>query len=63
MAEPFNVKARGRHGTESLDLTVPADLKREHEITEGDVFIVEVNQEENKLEIIYEKIYNSGSDD
>ncbi|WP_436924909.1 AbrB/MazE/SpoVT family DNA-binding domain-containing protein [Halosimplex amylolyticum] len=60
MPEPYNVKARGRHGTESLDLTIPADLKREHGISEGDVFIVEVDEEE-ELTISYKRIHKSDS--
>ncbi len=55
---PFTVKARGRQGTESLDLTIPAELKREHGISEGDVFLVSVNSD-GSLSIDYERIHES----
>ena len=60
---PFTVKARGRHGTESLDLTIPAELKREHEITKGDVFLVEVDEDDEGLTIEYERIHNTEGDE
>lgn len=58
MPEPFSVKARGRHGTESLDLTIPVELKREHGITQGDVFLVEVSPD-GELSIKYERIHDA----
>lgn len=57
---PFNVKARGRHGTASLDLTIPAELKREYEISEGDIFLVEVSEEDgDELKISYKRIHEA----
>ena len=35
------VKARGRHGTSSLDLTLPTKIKNQENISEGDLFKVE----------------------
>ena len=58
MPAPFTVKARGRHGTESLDLTIPAELKREHGISEGDVFLVEIEEGE-ELSIMYKRIHEA----
>ncbi len=58
MPAPFTVKARGRHGTESLDLTIPAELKREHDISEGDVFLVEI-EESDELSITYNRIHEA----
>jgi len=58
MPAPFSVKARGRHGTESLDLTIPAELKREHDISEGDVFVVSVN-DSGEIVIEYERIHEA----
>jgi bifunctional DNA-binding transcriptional regulator/antitoxin component of YhaV-PrlF toxin-antitoxin module len=55
---PFTVKARGRHGTESLDLTIPAELKREHGISEGDVFLVEIEEGEEPS-ITYKRIHEA----
>lgn len=59
MPAPYSVKARGRHGTPSLDLTIPAELKREYGISEGDVFIVDINENKNKLSITYERIHEA----
>ena len=59
--EPFTVKARGRHGTASLDLTIPAELKREHGISEGDVFLVEVDETDDELTISYQRIHEADS--
>lgn len=56
--EPFTVKARGRHGTESLDLTIPAEYKREHGINEGDVFLVKIDNN-GDLVISYERIHEA----
>lgn len=56
---PYNVKARGRHGTSSLDLTIPAELKREYGISKGDVFIVEVEKEAEELSITYERVHQA----
>jgi bifunctional DNA-binding transcriptional regulator/antitoxin component of YhaV-PrlF toxin-antitoxin module len=61
MPAPHSVKARGRHGTSSLDLTVPAELKREHDILEGDVFIVEIDDEDGDLTITYERVHEADS--
>lgn len=61
MPSPYNVKARSRHGTSSLDLTIPAELKREHQISEGDVFIAEVNESAGELTITYERIHKADS--
>ena len=58
---PFTVKARGRHGTESLDLTIPAELKREHGITRGDVFLVEIEDTEDGLTLHYDRIHQAES--
>jgi hypothetical protein len=57
--EPFNVKARGRQGTTSLDLTIPTEIKRKYGISEGDVFIVEVDQDGDQLSLSYNRIYKA----
>jgi hypothetical protein len=56
---PFTVKARGRHGTSSLDLTIPTELMREHGISEGDVFLVEVDEQDDELTISYQRIHEA----
>lgn len=57
MPAPHSVKARGRQGTSSLDLTIPTELKREYRISEGDVFIVDVDEEGDKMTITYERVH------
>jgi bifunctional DNA-binding transcriptional regulator/antitoxin component of YhaV-PrlF toxin-antitoxin module len=61
MPAPHSIKARVRQGTESLDLTIPAELKREHGITAGDVFIVEVQDGTDDLTISYERVHEAES--
>lgn len=53
------VKARGRHGTSSLDLTLPTKIKNQEDISEGDLFKVESKIKEDKLQIIYTRIYKN----
>ncbi len=57
MGEPYNVKARVHHGSESLDITIPAELKREHGISQGDVFLVNVDEKDDQLTLKYERIH------
>lgn len=59
MAAPYNVKARVHHGSESLDLTIPAELKREQEISAGDVFLVDTEEEGGDLVLKYKRIHQS----
>lgn len=59
MGEPYNVKARVHHGSESLDITIPADLKRKHGISPGDLFIVEADEEDGILVLEYERIHEA----
>jgi antitoxin component of MazEF toxin-antitoxin module len=56
MADTF--RARKRHGADSLDLTIPAELVREMDISEGDVFKLEVDDGED-LKLCYERVYSS----
>ena len=52
------VKVRGRQGTKSLDLTIPAKLSAEHNIRPGDLFKVEIiNGDE--ITIKYQLIYKN----
>lgn len=52
------VKVRGRQGTKSLDLTIPAKLSDEHDIQPGDLFKVEINNDDC-LTIKYQLIYKN----
>lgn len=53
------VKARIHHGAESLNLTIPADIVREHEINDGDIFEIEVKKSNENLVIEYQRVYES----
>lgn len=53
------VKARERHGTSSLDLTIPAKIKNNECISGGDLFKVESIIKDDKLQIIYTRIYKN----
>lgn len=54
------VKARVHYGADSLDLTIPADVVREFDITDGDIFEVTVENEDSELIIEYNRVYESG---
>jgi len=54
---PKTVKAREHHGADSLDLTIPAELVRELDIKEGDVFEVEKIVDEEELVLKYRRVY------
>jgi len=53
------VKARLHHGADSLDLTIPAELVRKHNINEGDVFEVVDKTSKDTLIIQYNRVYKS----
>ena len=48
MSEKF-VKVRGRHGTKSLDLTIPAELSKEFDINAGDLFKVNITSNMSRI--------------
>ena len=58
MGEKF-VKVRGRHGTKSLDLTIPAELSKEFDINAGDLFKVNITSDNDIITIKYELIYKN----
>ncbi len=53
------VKVRGRQGTKSLDITIPAKLSEEFDINAGDLFKVTIINDEGVLKINYELIYKN----
>ncbi len=54
------VKSRARHGTNSLDLTLPAEIKRMYSINSGDLFKISVSKNKNEeLVIEYTLIYKN----
>ena len=52
------VKARKHFGADSLDLTIPVEITRQYKINEGDIFKIEIVNEE-KIVLKYERIYIS----
>lgn len=58
MSEKF-VKVRGRHGTKSLDLTIPAELSKKFDINAGDLFKVNITTDNDVITIKYELIYKN----
>ena len=53
------VKVRGRQGTRSLDITIPAKLSKEFEINAGDLFKVNIISDNDTITIQYELIYKN----
>lgn len=49
----ITVKSRQRHGTESLDLTLPSKIRKKYNFSDGDIFEVKVVEKNEKVEIIY----------
>ena len=54
----FTVKAREHQGTKSLDLTIPAKIVEEANISPGDIFKIQVSKDENTLNIQYIRVYS-----
>lgn len=38
------VKVRGRKGTATMDISIPAQITREHEVERGDVFTIDTGR-------------------
>jgi len=54
------VKAREHHGADSLDITIPVDVVREHDVSKGDIFEVEVEEgEDGEVVLKYRRVYKS----
>lgn len=53
------VKVRGRQGTKSLDITIPAKLSEEFNIDAGDLFKVNISKENESIIITYKLIYKN----
>lgn len=52
------VKVRGREGTATKDISIPASVAREFNVELGDVFAVDTeHNEENQLVITYTRVY------
>ncbi|RKD89124.1 hypothetical protein ATJ93_3950 [Halopiger aswanensis] len=52
------VKVRGRTGTATMDLTIPAAISREYDIDQGDVFAIEAAEDDDgRLVLEYTRVY------
>lgn len=53
------VKVRGRKGTATLDISIPAAVTREYDVERGDVFSIEPEEdEEGRLVLKYTRVYS-----
>lgn len=55
----YTIKARERQGTKSLDLTLPVDIIKEYNLNVGDIYKIKVDNENQKIKIIYELVYEN----
>lgn len=54
------VKARGREGTATMDLSIPAQVTREHDVEPGDVFAIDIETDERgQLVLKYTRVYGA----
>ena len=53
------VKAREQYGADSFNLTIPAEISREFNVSKGDVFEVEVSKSADELAITYKRVYET----
>lgn len=58
MVKP-TVKARERHGSSSLDLTLPANFVKKFSLNKGDIFKVESEYVDDELKLIYTLVYKN----
>lgn len=57
VAQRPTVKARAHHGTSSLDISIPADVIKEHNVHAGDVFEVTTEGSNDEFKVIYKRVY------
>lgn len=53
------VKAREHYGADSLDLTIPTEIVREHDLSPGDILEVTVEDDEKGTKICYELVHQA----
>lgn len=53
------VKVRGRKGTATMDISIPASITRKHDVERGDVFAIEETEDdEGRLILKYTRVYD-----
>lgn len=55
----LTVKARERHGSNSLDLTLPASIIKEFSLNKGDLYKVEAIDDNGTFKIVYSLIFRN----
>lgn len=55
----YTVKARQRYGSNSIDLTLPASIRKEYSINHGDIFKIIPVEKNNVLTLKYKLIYHN----
>lgn len=55
----LTVKARERHGSNSLDLTLPASIIKEFSLNKGDIYKVEAIEDNGNFKIVYSLIFRN----
>ena len=53
------VKARVHYGAESLDLTIPVEIRRKYHIESGDIFELTVEKDDEAFTLRYRRIYSA----
>lgn len=57
------VKARERPGSGSHELTIPAEYRDEYDVQPGDVFSVQVDEnDDGEIELTYTRVFKQPSD-
>jgi hypothetical protein len=53
------VKVRGRTGTATMDISIPAAITRDHDVERGDVFTIEADADDDgRLVLQYTRVYD-----
>lgn len=53
------VKVRGREGTATMDISIPAAITREYDVERGDVFSVETETDDKgRLIVQFTRVYD-----
>ena len=59
----YTVKARQRYGSNSIDLTLPASIRKKYSINHGDIFRIKASKKNEKLTLEYKLIYQNIDED
>lgn len=55
----LTVKARERHGSNSLDLTLPSSIIKEFSLNKGDIYKVETIEDKGEFKVVYTLIFKN----